>query len=110
MKEKKKLNLDCFFHFDRACCRTSTVMAPIRAYVASDVPLKGRSEVIVTNAVNGPAKFSIRLKKSNWEYQRMRSELESTALHSLQVTPDKGTPCIAVKSEVFYPFSVSITV
>jgi len=75
-------------------------MAVYRAYVASDVPVNG--EITVTHASTGPTKFSIRLKKRNWEYLRMRSELESCTLRPLPGPPVNGTACIAVKSEVIY--------
>lgn len=72
----------------------------VRAYVASNLPVNG--EVIVTHASPGPSKFSIRLKNTNWEYQQMRSELESCTLHPLPAPPEKGTACIVVKSDVSY--------
>ena len=81
----------------------ATGLEMMRAYVVSHVRARGgQNEVIVTDAGHGPTKFSIRWKSSNLDYQRMRSELESTPLESLPVTPDKGTPCIAVKSQVIY--------
>ena len=75
-------------------------MAPARAYVGSALPLEFQSEVVVTDASLGPARFSIRSKYSNWEYQSMCLELELFELDQLPAYPLKGTPCIAEISEV----------
>ena len=79
--------------------RTSSAAASSgRSYIASEMKLGMKYDVIVTNIEDGVRKFSVQLKQSEVELQELRRKLDSVQLR-LMMNPSRGKPCLALFSQ-----------